>query len=622
MGGMGGGMGGMGGGMGGMGGGMMAVPDDVSLGDKSKAIAPTAKRGVAPVAKAPAAPVAKAPAAPSTTGVAKPAAETPVSTTKAEAVPADSVPAGEAKPAPLGHHRIILPGATEPISFETWQGYFDGLDLKTPEELVLHDQRVLSTVQYLNNKVTRAEEAGDAAKAKEAFVENRDFLAAAILSGHVQPWMHMAYAVALRATGGDQAEIERSLLSAADLADTPEDMLLVADTLRRQGFEASALKLCKDVSAAYPYRREPFVMGLRLAEKLDDVEGLTWACRGILSQAWPKESAKIENDARLIARATHKMLVDQGRKEEADRFMNDLQKATAHDLLVRVSWTGDADVDIAVEEPSGTVCWSNTPNSPGGGTFLGDGFPGLESKEKEEDGILSETYVCPQGFSGTYRILIRRVWGNVTSGTVNIDVLSDIGRPSQRYIRQQVDLSEKDAMVLVAVKEGTRKSEVGEAQLAHLRDLRQRQVDQVLGQFGNPNDPKVVEQFLADMANMQSLAYQSSVTGGSRPFYPGLVPGAAGGPFGFGRAPAVGYMPVITVIPEGAMLFASAIVSSDRRYVRVTPNPMFSQITEINTFNFVSGETGGGGAGGIGGGGGLGGGGLGGGGLGGGGGFF
>jgi len=65
----------------------------------------------------------------------------------------------------------------------------------------------------------------------------------------------------------------------------------------------------------------------------------------------------------------------------------------------------------------------------------------------------------------------------------------------------------------------------------------------------------------------------------------------------------VGYQPIITVIPSGTMLRATAVISGDRRYVRVTASPFFSDILAVDTFNFVSGAAsnngaGGGGAGG------------------------
>ena len=82
----------------------------------------------------------------------------------------------------------------------------------------------------------------------------------------------------------------------------------------------------------------------------------------------------------------------------------------------------------------------------------------------------------------------------------------------------------------------------------------------------------------------------------------------------FGRRPAVGFRPEITTLPEGATVAGIAIISADRRYVRITPIPIFSQVGDVTTFNFVTGDTGAGGAGGGGLGGGLGGGGFGGGG--------
>jgi hypothetical protein len=90
--------------------------------------------------------------------------------------------------------------------------------------------------------------------------------------------------------------------------------------------------------------------------------------------------------------------------------------------------------------------------------------------------------------------------------------------------------------------------------------------------------------------------------------------GQPGFPFFPPRRGAVGYQPVIITIPEGTSMSATAVVSADRRYVRVTASPLFSGIAEVNTFNFVSGDSGEGqgGTGGQGyGGGGMGGGGMG-----------
>ncbi len=53
----------------------------------------------------------------------------------------------------------------------------------------------------------------------------------------------------------------------------------------------------------------------------------------------------------------------------------------------------------------------------------------------------------------------------------------------------------------------------------------------------------------------------------------------------YGRRP-VGYAPVVTWLPSGASMGASAVVSPDRRYVRVNAQPFFSQVGPVNTFTY------------------------------------
>ncbi|MCA9087174.1 MAG: hypothetical protein KDA90_00915, partial [Planctomycetaceae bacterium] len=84
----------------------------------------------------------------------------------------------------------------------------------------------------------------------------------------------------------------------------------------------------------------------------------------------------------------------------------------------------------------------------------------------------------------------------------------------------------------------------------------------------------------------------------------------------------IGFQPQIVTIPEGTILTVRAVVSADRRYVRLSVLPSFTSVTDVFTFSFLSGGTGGGGGGLGGGGGGFGGGGGGGFGGGGGGGGF
>jgi len=57
--------------------------------------------------------------------------------------------------------------------------------------------------------------------------------------------------------------------------------------------------------------------------------------------------------------------------------------------------------------------------------------------------------------------------------------------------------------------------------------------------------------------------------------------------YGYGT----GYMPVITWLPQGATMGARAVISGDRRYVRVSPQPFFSSVGPVYTYNLGTGET-------------------------------
>ena len=54
---------------------------------------------------------------------------------------------------------------------------------------------------------------------------------------------------------------------------------------------------------------------------------------------------------------------------------------------------------------------------------------------------------------------------------------------------------------------------------------------------------------------------------------------------------AVAHQPVITILPDGTNLNVTAVVSDDRRSVRLQLVPFFSQVTDIETFTFDGSTT-------------------------------
>jgi hypothetical protein len=436
---------------------------------------------------------------------------------------------------------------------------------------------------------------------------------AALRHGQYQPWMHQALGLALQAQGAPPEEVERALMSAVDLSKSADDVMYTAMYMTRIGLDRRALALFRDVAEAYPLRPEPYVQALQVAQRLGDVDAVRWACVNVMRHAWPKEHRDVFDKAVRVAKATALDLYRQQRRQDAERFEDALNEALSRDCVVRVTWTGDADIDLAVEEPSGTICSLRNQRTTAGGVMLGDSIsnPG----QKSADGV-SETYVCPEAFPGEYRVSIRRVWGKVAAGKVTVDLVTNVRTDRERtscgqHIRRQIPLGEKDAMVVFTLPVGRRQQPLEEQQVASAavkqlainRSILAQQLEAVADRDVGRDFSAAEIRRAAAIDPRNALALDRILRGQG----------------------AVGFQPQITTLPEGTIMFAQAVISADRRYVRVAPSPQFSTIGDVFTFNFATGQggqqQGGAGGGGLGGGGlgGLGGGGLGGGGFGGGG---
>jgi hypothetical protein len=540
MGGMMGGMGGMGGmGMGGMGmGGMFVVEEDLRLG-KPKA-QPT-----------------RSPEAPETSEA---------SPGEASAIPVPAASNRSASNSSDRPRRIRPAGAkagADPL--QVWRAHFAAHEPRPAD--------VRETVRQLMNE--------------KKFSETAAVIQAALLEGQTQAWMYEALALALYAGNASSEELERALMSAVEFATNEDEVMNIAKFMANFGMEERALSLLKQVAAAFPLRPEPYMFGLELARRTDNLEGVRWACHGILGQAWGREHVHVAQKAFNVAQATLAELVRDERHEEAQAFEDSMVEALRRDCIVQVTWTGDADVDLLVQEPSGDVSSLSNPRTSGGGVMLGDSY--ARAGKATADGY-SEMYVCPQGFSGEYRLLVRRVWGEVTAGKVTVDIITNYGSRDERRIREQLPLAEKDALVVFEVPKGRRVEHLAQPNIEHIardrQDLANALVAQQLRMFERLRGDDSLSDRDLDLARRHAAMLRA------------------------GRFPmrgAVGFMPVVETIPEGTMLMPPPVViSADRRYVRFTSPmmPIFTGIGDVFTFNFISGEEGQGtgGGGGVGGG--------------------
>jgi hypothetical protein len=382
----------------------------------------------------------------------------------------------------------------------------------------------------------------------------------------------------MQAAGRPQEDIERAVLSTVDFAQTPTDLMYIAAHLFSLGYNERTLDVCRQVAAIDPMRSDSYLLGMKAARQMKNLDGLRWASLGILSQAWPKEKSSVWQAGVGVAEEILEKLEKEKRTEELAAFRAALDKAVERDCVVVVNFTGNAQLDLSVLEPSGSVCSYRMPQTASGGLLLSDD---TAQTNTDNGGGKSEVYVCPKGFDGTYRLAIHRVFGSVATGKVHVKVMTHYLGKDPVSIEKSIPLVKDSAQVAFDLTDGRRKEPIADVQIANAA-AGQMQLNAGVQVLAQQIDASVSPSALAGLGNSNS-------SNGGLGGLGGLGGGIGINPFGRG---AVGYQPQITTLPEGASMMATAVISADRRYVRVSPSPMFSGIGQVNTFNTTSGANG------------------------------
>ena len=399
-------------------------------------------------------------------------------------------------------------------------------------------------------------------KAKKHF-EVISLIEAALANGQSQPWMYDVLAMSMKVDGRSKEDIERVLLSRVDFTTTDIPNLLdSAIFLMALDGKAPAMRLCRQASELDPTLPQPYLMGLKLARDAKDHAAIEWASSGILMHTWTKDRERRHRDAEDAALEAIKQLEKAERTQEAARLKQSLAEALRRDLIVRIEWDGKGDLDLAVTEPFGTVCSAGEPLSAGGGVLVHDGF-GTKSKDCFDE------YVCVKGGSGSYRARISYVSGSVDANIVGkrcqLSITRHAGSPMQSVEKIFVKLEKTTQDVSFELKDG-RRQQVGPAptvEQAAKAPTRQELLAKLM--TGNGNGIGIYGQFMGGNGG----------AGGQGIVQTQAVPGNG----------AVGYRPVIGLIQEGVTLTTSAVVSADRRYVRMALTPVFNTLLELATFS-------------------------------------
>jgi hypothetical protein len=404
-----------------------------------------------------------------------------------------------------------------------------------------------------------------------------NLIQAAIQNGQSQPWMYESLGIAMEMAGRSKDDIERAVMSACDFSTTPDQLMLIANYLSHINLDGRALEVYRQVAKLPGLHPEAYALGLRAAQRTENAAGIRWATVGILENAWPAEQQEIYSTAYRVAESTLEAM-EAAKDPAAAEYRSHLENALARDVVIQMSWTGDADVDLIVEEPGGTVCSLQQPRTTAGGVCVAD----VASETVEKAGGLSEKYENGKAFPGTYRARLRKIYGDVVAGKVLVEVYKHKGTDRQLYEKRYVGVQdESDTMVVFELEDGRRLESLQEQEvqvaLKRQEAVSQRVLAQQLGDFSDPR----INPF--------------PIPGGDNDIRRRL---ALNGQIG-----AVGFQPIIQTLPDGVQMVAQGVVSADRRYVRITSSPSFTGIGDVQTFSFAS-QVQSGGGGGLGGGGG------------------
>lgn len=399
---------------------------------------------------------------------------------------------------------------------------------------------------------------------------------AALVAGHAQPWMYEVLALTMEVAGRPREDVERVLLSNVDFsALNISSSLYSAAMLTRFGRTKRALELYRQAADIDRTRAEPYVLALKLADELGSAEDVAWAVEGVLAYVWTPDWEARHRDAESLAKAWEARLRKEQRVREADELAAKVTSAKIRDLDIELSWSGPGDLDLFVEEPRGSECGFDRRRSAGGGIFVHDGF-GPDQKNTWE------RYVCPRGFAGDYRVRIRHASGDIVGKRAVLKITRQAPGKAAVVERITVPLDARERTVRLTLESGRL---VGPAPVP-VEDL-------------PPGEKQGrLEQWRRDVVAARQKRVLNQVLGGGggapgQPQLPGGGGVAAGGGATFLPGGAA-YQPVVTVLSEGVTLSAQALVSADRRYVRLTLAPAFTALTDVMTFSFFSNGTGGG----------------------------
>jgi len=268
-----------------------------------------------------------------------------------------------------------------------------------------------------------------------------------------ETWMYEALAMAIEMNQGAAADVKTALNFAADLAErshNPNLLVSAADKLFIKGYYERVGPLLDQAMALIPHRYEPIVMSINLAQKTKDPDRMSTAVERLLSLGWPGRDEVFRIEAANEVDTLDKTLRESNRAREADALVASLAASEARDLYLRLTWDGQADFDLVVDEPLGATASYQTPRTVFGGSVVKNGYGSHPE----------EVYVCPRAFDGNYTVRVTTIWTNPSKPVTRLTLESITQEGTAHQKKQSHDLNpdRPNKPVVVHVSGGRRKT--------------------------------------------------------------------------------------------------------------------------------------------------------------------
>src|SRR5262249_38277842 len=258
---------------------------------------------------------------------------------------------------------------------------------------------------------------------------------------------------------------------------------------------------------------------------------------------------------------------------EAAKLATVADRSKVRDLVIELSWQGEAGLALSVKEPIGTVASFEHRQTPGGGTLIGDTL-----------NEPSSSYIAAEAFSGDNEVTIRRLWGQPLGAKAKVKIILHKGTPEQTERIETVVL-DRDAKLHFTLDQGRRTS------LAVVPAVTSTPKPEAVA--GHSPGPDKVFNKLRAVADPELVMPDSSTKGGIGS--QGMTPDTRFGsqsPGGSGSTGQVaGQQGINGLGINGIDLTAQAVIEGDRdgqRYVRLSMAPVFQTATRVTAQPVIS----------------------------------